>query len=82
MYNKFCYVFFSTVLIVSSSVTAEEFNPAFLVDAGGQRDGSVELGYFLSNNGVVPGEYIVDVYINNTLVEKDAKIFFSPEKEN
>ena len=80
MYNKFCYVFFSTVLIVSSSVTAEEFNPAFLVDAGGQRDGSVELGYFLSNNGVVPGEYIVDVYINNTLVEKDAKIFFFSRK--
>ena len=80
MYNKFYYVFFSTVLIASSSVAAEEFDPAFLVDADGQRGGSVELGYFLSNNGLVPGEYIVDVYINNTLVEKDAKIFFLARK--
>ncbi|EKY7020409.1 fimbrial biogenesis outer membrane usher protein [Escherichia coli] len=72
--------FFFTVLITFSCAATEEFDSAFLVGSDGRDDAPIELGYFLSNNGLVPGEYVVDVYINNTLVEQSANIFFSVNK--
>ncbi|HBE5834707.1 TPA: fimbrial biogenesis outer membrane usher protein [Escherichia coli] len=79
MNNRFPTFFFITILS-TFPCAAEEFDSAFLVSTDGRDDDLIKLDYFLSNNGLVPGEYVVDVYINNILVEQGANIFFSASK--
>ncbi|QOF86068.1 fimbrial biogenesis outer membrane usher protein [Pseudomonas sp. ADPe] len=50
-------------LLGATSVSATQFNPMFLKDKGAQ----VDLRFFEKSNGMLPGTYSVDLYLNQRL---------------
>lgn len=58
-------------LLSSPSVLAAQFNPYFLKDKGAATD----LHFFEKNNGVVPGTYSVDLFLNQTLSRRQDVTF-------
>ncbi|MBB4864072.1 outer membrane usher protein [Pseudomonas nitritireducens] len=63
-------------LLGSSDLAAAQFNPMFLQDKGS----AVDLRYFEQNNGVVPGTYSVDLYLNQRL-DRRQEISFRTDSE-
>ena len=49
-----------------SPANAIQFNPMFLKDKGA----NVDLRFFEKSNGMLPGSYIVDLYLNQRLVRR------------
>lgn len=70
-----CLAFMS--FLGSTSVTAAQFNPLFLKDQGAE----VDLRFFEKTNGVVPGTYSVDLYLNQRL-ERRRDITFRVDDES
>ncbi|WP_025128989.1 fimbria/pilus outer membrane usher protein [Pseudomonas sp. PH1b] len=64
-------------LLSSPSVLAAQFNPYFLKDKGAATD----LHFFEKNNGVVPGTYSVDLYLNQTLSRRQ-EVTFAADSES
>lgn len=54
-------------LLGATSVSAAQFNPMFLQNKGVE----VDLRYFEQTNGVVPGDYSVDLYLNQRLERRE-----------
>lgn len=54
-------------LLISPAVLAVQFNPLFLKDKGA----AVDLRFFEQSNGLVPGTYSVDLYLNQTLARRE-----------
>lgn len=63
-------------LLGATSVSAAQFNPLFLQNKGA----AVDLRYFEQSNGVIPGNYSVDLYLNQRL-ERRADISFRIDDE-
>nr|WP_312024309.1 fimbria/pilus outer membrane usher protein [Pseudomonas aeruginosa] len=63
-------------LLGTTSVSAAQFNPMFLQNKGAE----IDLRYFEQNNGVVPGKYSVDLYLNQRL-ERREDISFRADDE-
>lgn len=64
-------------LLGSTSAIAAQFNPMFLKDKGAQ----VDLRFFEQPNGIVPGTYSVDLYLNQRL-ERRHDITFHTDTES
>lgn len=58
-------------LLSTTSAGAAQFNPMFLKDKGAE----VDLRYFEKSNGVVPGTYSVDLYLNQQLERRQEVTF-------
>ena len=62
-------------LFSAPTVLAAQFNPLFLKDKGG----AVDLRYFEQSNGLVPGVYSIDLYLNQALNRRDEVVFRADE---
>lgn len=62
-------------MLGASSVSATQFNPMFLKDKGAK----VDLRFFEQSNGVVPGDYSVDIYLNQRLNRREDISFAADE---
>ncbi|WP_374046673.1 fimbria/pilus outer membrane usher protein [uncultured Pseudomonas sp.] len=62
-------------LLGATSVSATQFNPMFLKDKGAQ----VDLRFFEKSNGMLPGTYSVDLYLNQRLERRQDIAFKTDE---
>ncbi|UIN53869.1 fimbrial biogenesis outer membrane usher protein [Pseudomonas kribbensis] len=62
-------------MLSASAASATQFNPMFLKDKGAK----VDLRFFEQSNGVVPGDYSVDVYLNQRLERRQDISFIADE---
>ncbi|RFD24040.1 usher CupC3 [Pseudomonas sp. GL93] len=63
-------------MLSSTATSAAQFNPLFLKNKGAE----VDLRYFEKSNGIVPGTYSVDLYLNQQL-ERRQELFFQAGEE-
>nr|WP_324287513.1 fimbria/pilus outer membrane usher protein [Pseudomonas monsensis] len=62
-------------MLGASTASATQFNPMFLKDKGAK----VDLRFFEQSNGVVPGDYSVDIYLNQRLERREDISFVADE---
>jgi len=62
-------------MLGASTASAAQFNPMFLKDKGAR----VDLRFFEQSNGVVPGDYSVDIYLNQRLNRREDISFVADE---
>nr|WP_227234983.1 FimD/PapC N-terminal domain-containing protein [Pseudomonas sp. IAC-BECa141] len=62
-------------MLGASAASAAQFNPMFLKDKGAK----VDLRFFEQSNGVMPGVYSVDVYLNQRLERRQDISFVADE---
>lgn len=76
-YSNACIPLFATASFLGTTpASAAQFNPMFLQNKGAE----VDLRYFEQSNGVVPGSYSVDLYLNQRL-ERREEITFTLDDE-
>lgn len=65
----------ATSLLTAASASAVQFNPMFLQN----KDSNADLHYFEQSNGVVPGNYPVDLYLNQRLERHEDISFYADD---
>ena len=75
------FVFFTTHSVHSEQLTTYDFDPAFIHfgDSNNDKKTAPNLKYFSRADGFLPGEYEVDIFINNDFMGRE-KLSFIPNK--
>ncbi|MEM6160130.1 fimbria/pilus outer membrane usher protein [Erwinia sp. P6884] len=71
---------FIPILFITKSLAGETFNPDFLKNSA-DNSFSTDLSVFENSRAQAPGNYIVDIWLNNRFIESQNVAFYAAQKE-